>query len=114
MNAPTLFDPVPVARAGDPITSHHAADVARRNAPEQRRRILLLLAATGRDGATADELDMWGHWPISTAGKRMGELVASGHVRVALEADGVTPVTRPTRRGAKGRVYVLARLAGAR
>lgn len=88
------------ARTTDPSTSHEAAASMRSVAHTQRLYILEYLGKCGERGATADELDTALGWRVGRAGRRLGELLKAGLVRVA-------PTTRETATGRQAQVYAL-------
>lgn len=95
----------PMARNSDPITSHEAAEDAKKNAHTLRARCLAAIKATGTRGLTDFELaDIVGAQQTS-AGKRRGELVDAGLVEVARDADGAK-VKRPAPSGSNALVWV--------
>ena len=88
----------PVARRGDPPTSHAAA--TRVDAAGQRYRVLVLLGRAGCAGATNDELDETCHWRAVTASRRVTELWRAGFVER-------TTTYRATRTGAAALVHCI-------
>jgi predicted ArsR family transcriptional regulator len=99
-----MTDDLPLfARRTDPPTSHAAAASMRDYAEAQRWMIVQLLGFA-KTGLTADEIDLRAGWRPTTAGRRLGELVRTGRVRVKV-VNG-EPVTRPTRSGRPAQVYV--------
>ncbi len=73
------FD-LPLARNTDPDTSHGAAASMRGVAGMQRKRIMQFLAQHNPADYNAGEIDVELGWPVSTAGRRMGELRRAGLV----------------------------------
>lgn len=90
----------PAARTTDPATSHLAAASMRSVAHTQRLSILEHLEKCGERGCTADELDRALNWRVGRSGRRLGELLKAGLVRVA-------PTTRETATGRQAQVYAL-------
>ena len=111
-DAPTLFDPVPVARRTDPPASQLAG---RANAAERRaqsRAILMALAVRGRAGATNDDLDAIYQWRPGTASRRTAEMLDARRYPEGCPIRRLM-TTRPTRTGSPAHVLVLARADGA-
>lgn len=95
-----LADHRKLARTTDPETSHLAAASMRSAAHTQRLAILEYLGRCADYGATADETDLALGWRSGRAGRRYGELVTLGLVRVA-------SVVRKTSTGREAQVYTL-------
>ena len=89
----TMLEMLPRARETDVETSHQAAASIADQAGSQRERILLELEREGGP-LTADQLDDFIGWRLTTAGRRLPELREMGRVRM-LER---TAMTRSGRR----------------
>lgn len=111
MNAPSLFDPPPVARASDPPASQLAGRANAAERAAQSRAILMALAVRGRAGATNDDLDAVYGWRPGTASRRTAEMVITEEHpdRPIRRLDAM----RPTRTGSPAHVLVLAKAVAA-
>jgi hypothetical protein len=93
--------PEPAARRNDPATSHIAAASMLDAAKRQQRQLLAALRETGANGLTCSEADQMIGWRLTTASRRMPELVAMG-----LAAD--TGARRRTPQGRWATVWMAA------
>lgn len=100
IETPVGIESLPLfSRAGDPETSHRAAQDARGRAGAQRRQIL---AALTLNPMTNDELDQMMGWRVGTASRRTAELVRLGLIKR-------TATMRPTRTGSQAFVFEVTR-----
>ena len=105
MSDPTLFDAIPdgpgAHHRDDPS---HAHDKVRRGT--QRTKVLAAIAQAGDTGLTYEECDDITGLPTPTSARRIPELRKVNLVTIVCTEEAPSGVTRPTRSGGDGWVYV--------
>jgi len=124
VSQPTLFDAPPwarygppftrepLARSGDPTTSHEAAAAYLPHAKAQQAQIHAYLRGVGPTGATAREIAAALGWTMEQADRRMAELRDAGLVSTRNGKDG--PGCLPLERREGCAVHVAREFARAR